>query len=89
MGVPFTVDIARITVLVPSTDKVDVVVLRLVEGPLWFVGATLADRLTIPLKPFRLVRVMVEVPCDPRLSVSMVGLSEPAMSQTLTVTVAE
>jgi hypothetical protein len=65
---------------VEFTDRMDVfdapavimtlVGLRDVVGP---VGDTVADKLMVPLKPFWLVTVIVEVPDDPRKNVREPG----------------
>ena len=68
---------------VPKAAKVqDDVVL---PDPVTLCGETLhevllLDRLTVPVKPFRGVIVMVEVPAEPALTVSVVGLATMAKS---------
>ncbi len=62
--------------------------LSVAEGPL---GETVAVRLTLPEKPLRLVRVIVEFPDDPCTMLKVVGLEAMLKSGPTTVaaTVAE
>ncbi len=52
-------------------------------------GATLAARLTVPVRSFRLLMAKEEVPEAPASIVSVAGLEDMAKSTTLTVTVDE
>jgi hypothetical protein len=59
-----------------------------VPEPVTLVGATLqvvllVARLTTPAKPFRAVTVMVEVPAEPALTTTLVGLAEIVKSWTM------
>ncbi len=58
------------------------------KGPL---GVTVAARLTLPEKPLRLVRVIVEFPDDPCTMLKVVGLEDMLKScpTTVAATVAE
>ncbi len=49
-------------------------------------GVTDVERLTVPVKPARLVRVTVEVPEAPTCIVKLAGLEEMLKSPTPTVT---
>ncbi len=51
-------------------------------------GVTDVERLIVPVKPARLLRVMVEVPELPACTVIVLGLDETVKSPTPTVTVA-
>ncbi len=51
-------------------------------------GATDVERLIVPVKPARLLRVIVEVPELPACSVTVLGLDKIVKSPTPTVTVA-
>jgi hypothetical protein len=52
-------------------------------------GETVSVKETAPVKPWRDVVVMVEVPEAPARTVTLVGLAETAKSWTVYVTVAE
>ena len=52
------------------------------------VGDTVAVRLTTPVKPWRAVIVIVEVPAVPAFVETAVGLADMVKSWTVTVTVA-
>ncbi len=54
-----------------------------VEGPL---GVTVAARLTLPEKPLRLARVIVEFPDDPCTMLKVVGLEDMLKSGPTIVT---
>ena len=69
----------------PPGLRVTLTGLREVVRPL---GVTDVERLTVPAKPARLVRVMVEVLEPPAWTVSVVGLAEIVKSPTPTVIVA-
>jgi hypothetical protein len=49
------------TEALPPDARVTVLTLRLVVGGWCVVGAMLVERLTVPLNPFRLLSVIVEV----------------------------
>ena len=66
------VETVRIDVPVPPADRVTLLVLRLVVGPDGFMAET---RLTVPVKPLRLVIVMVDVADDPAWIVRLVGFA--------------
>ena len=66
MGVFFTVEIVRTEEPLLPAEIVTMVELKLVAGPWWMLGATLADRVMVPENPLKLERVMVEVPEEPR-----------------------
>jgi hypothetical protein len=53
------------------------------------VGAVTAERATVPVKPFTLVAVKVEVPVTPELIVTLPGLGIIVKSSTITVIAAE
>jgi len=60
----------------PPDARVTVLLLRLVVGGRWLAGEMLAERLIVPVKPFRLESVTMEVAWDPREIVRVVGLAE-------------
>ena len=68
-------------------DPVTLVRERLHEIPVDGLG--LAARLTVPVKPFRAVTVMLEVPVTPTFGFRLVGLATKVKSVTVTVTVVE
>ncbi len=72
----------------PPGDNVTLVVLRVAPGP----PETLVVRATVPLKPLRLVMVIVEVPDEPAGNVKEFGPADTLKSgaaTTLTVTATE
>lgn len=76
--------LAHDNVLVP--EPVTLVGARVQDKPV--AGETVADNDTAPLKPFRAVTVMVEVPEAPARIVTVVGLAVIVKSWTVKVTVA-
>lgn len=71
---------------VPEAPRVTLVGLREQARPV--AGETVDVRLTVPVKPFTPVTVMVEVPVAPALIVTDVGLAANVKSRTVKVTVA-
>jgi hypothetical protein len=70
------VEIVRITDPVPPDERVTEPALSVAVG-LWRpVDVMLLERLIVPVNPPTLVRVMVDVPWDPRTRVRLVGLAE-------------
>jgi hypothetical protein len=63
------------TEALPPDARVTVLLLRLVVGGRCVVGALLVERLMVPLNPFRLLSVIVEVIPVPREMVRLVGLA--------------
>ena len=63
----------RTTVAVPPAASDTELELRETVGEWWPVGDMLLDSWIVPVNPFRLVRVIVDVPGDPRLMVKDVG----------------
>jgi hypothetical protein len=53
------------------------------------VGLELAERPTVPVKPFKAVTVMLEVPVTPTFGLRLVGLAIVVKSVTVTMTVVE
>jgi hypothetical protein len=88
-----------VTVKVPTVDPETVsmaeptpLLVRVTEGTLSVaerpvVGLTDVIRSTVPAKPFRLARLIVDTPLDPALTASDDGLEEMLKSGTVTVTV--
>jgi hypothetical protein len=58
--------IDRVDTAEPPEDKVRLELLNEITGGLLVAGDRLSVRVTVPLKPFRLVRVMVELELAPR-----------------------
>jgi hypothetical protein len=76
----------------PPEDKVRLDLLRETTGGLLVAGETLFVNVTVPVKPFRLVTVMVELELAPRCSVNALGFAATEKSAALltdTVTVVE
>ncbi len=78
-----SVDIVSVDVVVPPEERVTDVGFNVTDGgstdtrP---VGCTEAVRTTFPLNPFRLVRAIVDVPCEPAGMVIDVELAETLKS---------
>ena len=73
--------------LVPPGERVTLVELSETVSP---AGELLPDRVTVPVNPLRLVRVIVELAVDPAFTLSEVGLADIPKSPVLvepTVTV--
>ena len=85
--VPVTVT-WKVPVLVKVQDNVLEPEPMMVDG-LKLHAALLADRLTLPAKPFRPVTVIVEVPAELTFIVTDVGLADIVKSWTMNVTVTE
>ncbi len=64
----------RLDPCVPPSDSVTLTGFRLVVGPSAMIGETLADSVTLPLNPLRLVTRMVEKPEEPCVIVREEGL---------------
>ncbi len=60
--------IERVDAAEPPEDKVRLELLNEMTGGLLVAGETASVRVTVPLKPFRLVIVMVELALAPRWS---------------------
>jgi hypothetical protein len=76
----------------PPEDNVRLDLLRETTGGLLVAGETLFVNVTVPVKPFRLVTVMVELELAPRCSVNALGFAATEKSAALltdTVTVVE
>jgi len=71
---------------VPEVPRVTLVGVRVQVRPV--VGDTVAASVTVPVKPWRDVTVIVEVPAVPALTVTLVGLATTVKSRTVKVTVA-
>jgi hypothetical protein len=71
----------RVEVPDPPGVKVTVVVLRESLGPM---GETVAERLTVPLNPLMLVRVISDVAVEPLGRLSELGLADMEKSVTAT-----
>jgi hypothetical protein len=76
----------RVDVEVPPADKLGLPGFRLVINP---PAETETDRVTVPEKPSRLVRVMVDVLVEPAAAVIFAGLADDPKSWMVTVTCAE
>jgi hypothetical protein len=74
-GVERLVEIVRIDVPEPPVTREILVGLREAVGPLWIVGETVALRLTVPVKPPKLVRVAVKVAFDPLVTDCELGFA--------------
>ena len=74
------------SVEVPEVPRVTLVGVRVQVRPV--VGDTVAASVTVPVKPWRDVTVIVEVPAVPALTVTLVGLATTVKSRTVKVTVA-
>jgi len=64
-----------VTEAVPPELSVTLVVLRVDVGQCALEGSMLEDRLIVPVKPLRLVSVMIDVPGVPRERVIVAGLA--------------
>ena len=76
----------------PPEDRVRLELLSETTGGLLVTGETLSVNVTVPVKPFRLVTVMVELELAPRCSVNEFGFAAIEKSAALltdTWTVAE
>ncbi len=71
VGEAKTVNTDNIEVAVPRGDNVTLVGLRLAMGPFATTGETVAVRLRVPVKPLRLISVIVEVPAVPAETVML------------------
>ena len=71
MGVEDMVDTVRTEVPVPPDERVTVAEVRLTVSP----AGTEADRVMVPVKPLRLVRVAVEVAEVPCATLRLLGLT--------------
>ncbi len=69
------------SVEVPEVPRETVIWLKAQLRPL--VGETVAVKLTVPVNPFRLATVMVELPRAPASAVTDVGLADTVMSWTV------
>lgn len=69
------------SVEVPEVARETVIWLKAQLRPL--VGETVAVKLTVPVNPFRLATVMVELPRAPASAVTDVGLADTVMSWTV------
>src|SRR5467141_461692 len=65
----------RVDVAEPPEDRVRLELLSETTGGLLVAGEILSVNVTVPVKPFRLVTVMVEIELDPRCSVNEVGFA--------------
>ncbi len=61
------VETVRIVEPVPPAESATELALNVTVGPRRRVGVKLVVMLTVPAKPFKLVRVKVAAPCDPLL----------------------
>lgn len=88
LAIPFSV--LMVSTLVPGfpLEHVTLVALKEAKGPLLPAPETVAERLTVPENPLTEVMVIVEVPEDPRLMVSVFVEAAIVKSTTFTVTVA-
>jgi hypothetical protein len=69
------VEIDRVDVAEPPEDKVRAELLSETTGGLLAAGVTLSVSVTVPVKPFRLVTVIVELELAPICSISEVGFA--------------
>jgi hypothetical protein len=75
--VPLLVVTFKVALPVPPEFKTTLVGLRVANGP---AGEIDAERLTVPEKPFRLLKVIVEVPEEPAGILIEVGFAESVRS---------
>jgi len=68
------VETVNVTLAVPRLRLTELE-LSVATGLLWAIGLTLEERVTSPLNPLTLLRVMVEVPLLPRTIVMLDGLA--------------
>jgi len=68
------VETVNVTLAVPLLRLTELE-LSVATGLLWAIGLTLEERVTSPLNPLTLLRVMVEVPLLPRTIVMLDGLA--------------
>lgn len=68
------VDMVRTREPVPPDESVRVDALSVTEGPWRRIGERLLEMLRVPVNPPVLVRVMVELACEPRFIVRLAGL---------------
>ncbi len=76
-GVELDVQTVRVDVADPPDGTETTIMLKLVDGPL---GEIVDDRVTLPLKPLRLVTVIVDVAQEPCTMVRALGLAAMAKS---------
>ncbi len=81
----FCKETVRVEFAVPPATRTTLFGVKVVVRPL---EETLADRLTVPVKPFRPFSVTVDEPVEPTCIVRDVGLEVTLKSHTMTVTVA-
>jgi len=74
---PLLVVTFRVAIPVPPEFKTTLAGLRLATGP---DGETDAETLRVPEKPFRLLKVIVEVPEEPAGMLSEVGFADSVKS---------
>lgn len=70
------VEIVRTTDPFPPDESVTELALSVVVGARRLLGAMLLERLIVPANPPTLVRLIVDVPEDPWITVRLVGLAE-------------
>jgi len=82
-------EIVSVDIPAPPDTSVTLVGESDVVGPLVTTGDMLADKVTLPEKPFRLVNVTLKVAGEPLATVLLEGLAETLKSVTLNVTTVE
>ena len=84
-----TVVTVSVEELLPPAVNVTLIGFSVAVGPLLTTGYTLAVRLTVPVKPPKLVAVIVEVPDEPAATSMVEVLEEMRNPTTVAVTVVE